>query len=240
MRHGASSRFRGRWYVAAALAAAAVGAVGAANPWQLKLPCEVASAWADGHVAEFRGIDLATLSRYPMLYRKAIYQRLTSAERVKLWREQLASFLGPRSALTPPQQATVTFIMNRLNRYVGTAAMGRAAAARDGITRARLSAEFGDSLAGALFATLGPAQVTGDIVAATGPSEVRSSKGSLQRTAAPRATLASMQFQCDCATGSDYCSSGSHCRGGMCTEIFGCGFLWLSWCNGLCYYGHPT
>jgi len=41
-------------------------------------------------------------------------------------------------------------------------------------------------------------------------------------------------INCDCEVGDDWCSSGESCKSGQCSDGYGCGWLWLDKCSGLC------
>ena len=166
---------------------------------------------------------LKQFSAYSMVYRKAIYHELSQADRESLWREHLTSFLGAGSVLTTEQQATVRFVLSRLDSYVGSSAAGRAALKRDGLTPQRLKDQFGPTLARLIFSTLGPEE----------PLTLAIQAGSL-RTIGERTTK-SLPY-CNCSIASDWCGNG-HC-GLSSTDCMpvdeGCGTLWCHECDGVC------
>src|SRR5688572_20533215 len=141
--------------LAAAIAANALGTSSVVNAADTKSLCQVANDWAVANRANLP-TKLSGFSEHEVAYRKAIYNLITVEQRRELWREHLTSFLGPASRLTAAQQKVLQGAIARLDEYVDLPAKAQAAIKRDGLTPKRLRTLFGDSLAAAIFATLGP------------------------------------------------------------------------------------
>lgn len=219
-----------RWMLALPVVATVTVVTGGAAPPPPELPCTVAARWVESHRA-LLPTTLEGLSSYPMLYRKAAYRALTTTQRRAVWREHLSTFLGPASPLNARQQASLRGIMTRLDQYVDTTRQSRAAQRRDGLTSMQLRVQFGDRLARAMFATLGPSDPE--------PNELVAK--ALRQTGALRASdpKASIQHpNCACSGASDWCSGSSTCNGSnieCITSGSGCGTFWCYSCDGLCY-----
>jgi hypothetical protein len=63
-------------------------------------------AWVDAH-RDALPTTLAELSKFPIAFRKVIVDRVSPEARTALWREHLASFIGPGTTLTLEQQELV-------------------------------------------------------------------------------------------------------------------------------------
>jgi hypothetical protein len=208
--------------LAAAIAANALGTRSVVNAANTKSLCQVANDWAVSNRANLP-TTLNGFSEHELAYRKAIYNLITIEQRRELWREHLTSFLGPASRLTAGQQEVLQGAIARLDEYVDLPAKAQAAIKRDGLTPQRLRTLFGDSLAVAIFATLGPPAERSRVATAV-DGAVATLTG---KTDSPQGG------DCECSTESDWCV-GSSCRPLPCMYKLGCGTFWCHICDGLC------
>lgn len=179
--------------------------------------CQVAADWAKDH----RGTlptSLAEISKYDMFYRKAIYHELSFPQRRELWREHLSGFLRPDVKLTDEQRSMVEYTVDHLETLVVPEAEAKKAHAAAGLEPTHLESVFGDSLAHAIFATLGPEDPP--------------------RLAIPKDSTTSGKplDPCTCSTGSDWCTGiWNTCISVLCGMTdSGCGTLWCWACVGQC------
>lgn len=198
-------------------AAAAAGMVLAGRtPAFAEESCAAARRWA----AE-QGSDLPTtraaISRYPMAYRRAIYQELTPTQRSRFWVDQVREFRAARPELTVEQTA----VCERTVRLASDPAHFQPGGTPPPELDARLSelhdaavVAFGRDEARELLASLGPPEQAAPAV--------------------ERRALSSVA--CECADGSDRCNTGFYCQyqQSNCVYQDGCGTLGLYVCNGLC------
>lgn len=186
------------------LAVLLTATLGTASPRPEPPECAVAAAWVRAHHAALPG-NLAELSRYSRLYRRAIYDALPPATREAMWREQLGGYLRPGTTLTQPQQAAVRRVMAELPRL--TAAHPDRALSRR--LRTELSTQFDRQLLRQVFISLGPTPTRGD------------------RTVDGRRPL------CDCADDGE-CFVGETCKPILCSFTTGCGVGGADTCWGVC------
>ncbi|MBY8885327.1 bacteriocin fulvocin C-related protein [Streptomyces sp. PTM05] len=171
--------------------------------------CATAAAWAarnKDHLPQ-RYDDIIT---YPMAYRRAVYAQLPTNARAQCWTEHLERN-RPRD-VTGDQRA----VLDSAKAMLSTPAV--LAIPRTPAVSARLEAfhrkalaAFGPAKAGALFATLGPADRT-------------------EGTVSPDET-------CTCTTESNWCDNWNPCsfKYDNCTVTNGgCGSYWLYDCDGIC------
>ena len=117
--------------------------------------------WSEIHawVAAHRDVlprTLADLATFPIAYRRAIFAASPPDVRATFWREHWAPFLAPDSPLSPEQQAFLREAEAALPALMGddrTSVQVQLRAFED-----RMRAVFSRQEAGALFATLGPAE----------------------------------------------------------------------------------
>lgn len=173
--------------------------------------CEEAREWVDEH-ADDLPTSLDAVSELPTLYRRAVFAEMSVPERRKIWREHLGTFLGPDSDLTEEQKETVRRVRSSLNELV------TAPPPRERVDRlaAEVAEQFGLELGGRVFAMLGP---VGEEAASTTAS-----------ASAGCGCCTGCTFTCTTITGPDESCGGADCGG----SSFGCGFLFLSGCDGQC------
>lgn len=225
-----------KWYLAAPTVVAATVVLVGAISTRHESACLIAVREPLSNHADLPGA-LARFSECSITERKIAYAELSLSDRRALWQEHLSSFLDPTSTLTPQQQATVRLVISRLDRYFDSPAKGRIALERDGLTAKRLKAEFGDSLGKAMFAILGKDErvlghTSGETRVVIGKDGAPSIVYNEPRDSASTKTRIAY---CSCSQTSDWCCHGT--CGTMyedCIVSFGCGTLWLYWCNGLC------
>jgi hypothetical protein len=179
-------------------------------------PCEIVAQWVNEN-REAIPQTLVGLSKLPMAYRRAAVATLPMSVRRSLWREHISSFISDSTRLTTDQRSIIRTTLAHLDEYVDTTGAGKAARIRDGLTTARVNAVFGDSLAAAIFATLGPADPV------------------VKGKALPH---------CDCNRAEDFCSkkpcSTVSQAGEWCAVVRGCGWLWCDLCDGTCPYSEMS
>jgi hypothetical protein len=110
-------------------------------------------AWVAAH-RDALPHTLAELARYPMAYRRAIHGALSSEERVALWREHLASFLGPGSNLSAVQSTLLRQAIDDLPALMSDDRAETQARLRD--LEHRMSGVFSRDELRPIVATLGP------------------------------------------------------------------------------------
>ncbi|MEU6171948.1 bacteriocin fulvocin C-related protein [Streptantibioticus parmotrematis] len=209
-RRAASGVGRGRFLQLAAGAGVAAGVVLLGRtPAIAEQRCATAAAWATrnkDHLPQ-RYDDIIT---YPMAYRRAIYAQLPTNARAQCWTEHLKRYRT--TELTSRQHA----VMDSAAAILATPALlgdGGGAARTDARLEAfhrEAVAAFGAARAGALFATLGPAEGTGGVVS-------------------PRNT-------CTCSVADSWCDNATQCEYHPCSPLSsGCGSFWSKSCDGLCW-----
>jgi len=118
------------------------------------------AAWVEAHRDRLPQ-TLDELARLPMPFRRAIVNTVPPAVRTALWREHLASFVGPGSALTPEQQAFVRETIVELPViFDGPDGVGHERARR---LEARMAELLTRQQAARIFATLGPPEPPGGL-----------------------------------------------------------------------------
>lgn len=218
----------------ALLSTVALMAASAPSP---KPECKVAAEWAAANRAEIPKTYEAFITM-PLAYRKAAYNVLPAAERRQLWTVQLSRYLAPSSGLSEADRAMVRETIQHLAEYVDPNT-GQAAIARDHLTE-RAQRQFGMKRAKAMFAMLGPESgPTRDV--AVNQASIFGATMDILITAAKAVGLVSAHQgpNCSCSVQSDWCGSSSHCTGGGCVTVSGCGTVWAYNCDGLCY-GNKT
>lgn len=177
--------------------------LGSAAPAGDPPDCVVAARWVRGHHGELPS-TLAQLSRYSILYRRAIYDVLPPATREAMWREQLEGFLRPGQPFSDAQRAAIRESMAQLPALTGQV-RDRATAER---LRDHLKTLFDAPTYKRVFATLGPPPAP-------------------DRQAAARRPL------CDCESDYD-CGGFGTCTYVICSFDSGCGPFWSYTCTGVC------
>lgn len=170
--------------------------------------CVVALRWAEAHRGELP-TTLREYSRYPEVYRKAMYQVLSPAARQALWREQYEGYLRPGQPLNDAQRSAVREVITKLPALTA-ATPDRAEAER---LRTRFAPLFDRELFKAVFYRLGPADAAPQTAQAQGRRPL-----------------------CDCESDLD-CESvgyGYVCKYSLCTFAAGCGFNGSTYCARVC------
>jgi hypothetical protein len=171
--------------------------------------CEEAAQWAES-VESSSFASLSAISAVPLVYRRAIYSRLTEQEQIGLWRAHLTRE-SERTPMSAAQRAFLSVASDSLEIWFSADSAARVTLSDR--MRPRAKDLFGDQLATALFAKLGP----DDPVSPSAPAS---------NALAPN---------CSCATADDWCGGSNHCTSGGCTTGGSCGWFWQKPCNGLCY-----
>jgi len=165
--------------------------------------CVVAARWVRAHRGELP-TTLREISRYSILYRRAIYDALPPATRQALWREQMEGFLRPDQPFTPAQRAAIRESMALLPALT-TAHPDRATGDR---LRDHLKTLFDPPTYRRVFGTLGPQP-------------------------APDRQAAAKRPLCDCESDYD-CGGYGSCSYVICSFTSGCGPYWGYICTGVC------
>lgn len=195
--------------LAPAFAVMLTATLGTAAPIGDPPECVVALRWAEAHRGELP-TTLREYSRYPEVYRKAMYQVLSPAARQALWREQYEGYLRPGQPLNDAQRNAVREVLAKLPALTA-ATPDRAEAQR---LRTRFAPLFDRELFRAVFYRLGPAD------------------------AAPQTQTQGRPPVCNCGTDLD-CGADSG-SGYVCLDYFvctfttGCGFNGSTYCTGIC------
>jgi len=177
--------------------------LGSAAPAGDPPECVVASRWVRAHRGELPS-TLAEISRYSILYRRAIYDALPPATRQALWREHLEGILASDQALTGAQRAAIRESMALLPALTA-AHPDRAVGDR---LRDHLKTLFDAPTYKRVFATLGPQP-------------------------APDPQAAAKRPLCDCESDYD-CGGFGTCAYVICSFTTGCGPYWGYTCTGVC------
>lgn len=186
--------------------------------------CVVAAEWAFENRSNLPA-TLSEFSTFRMSYRRAIYRELDSLTQMRLWREHFESFLDGDTQLTPEQALYLETLISNVDRYVGNPIIARKAVSHDSVTVVAKRV-FGDSLARAIVATLGPEEqpITRDA-----PQSLNSDDSDSNTPPV-----------CSCSYSSDWCYvSVSHCilAADDCRPTTGgCGTLFCHDCTGICAY----
>jgi hypothetical protein len=193
--HGTSASYEARSFAAALSPAAS---------------CSDAARWAESVVlSDFSTLE--AISSLPIVYRRAVYARLSESERVGLWRAQFDQE-RQQTAMSAVQRAYLAAVSDSLVEFFAADSVSRVELAR---RLHQTSVElFGAERAFRLFAQLGPP----DENVKTGDADV-------------------LPPLCTCSTVDPWCGGGNSCKGGGCETDWGCGSLWAFTCNGMCYRG---
>ena len=110
-------------------------------------------AWVDAHRNELPQ-TLDALATFPIPFRKAIVNAVSSEQRISFWREHLSSFVGPDTDLTTEQRTLVCDALDMLPDIFGGSRVDGQARVRalEGRMRELLTREQ----AARMFGTLGP------------------------------------------------------------------------------------
>jgi len=202
-----------------------VAAVLSAMAWPARSICAVGREWLPEANAPLK-VTLSSMAACTQPERKIIYRYLSMEQRKELWRSHWSSFLGEGTKLNAKQQATLRMALSHIDNYFVSVTGGRTGLETDSLTSKRLKAEFGDSLAIAIFAILGPDQKF------TGHNLASLLRAQNSATGGPSA-LQELPY-CNCSISSDWCCTGTCSNSVECVTQGGCGTAWMYDCNGLC------
>jgi len=188
------------------IALSIVGLAGFREEEQPLSQCQIVTKWVDENRANIPH-TLSGLSKLPMAYRRAAFSTLPMSERRQAWREHMSSFLVDTTRFNAVQLDLLRTTLAHLNEYVDTTGAGKAARERDGLTIPRVKRVLGDSLANAIFGTLGPVDP---------------------------AVKDQGHPTCECNTGSSFCTHGECNYLPSCLITRGCGWFWCEACDGMC------
>ncbi|MFL6145196.1 MAG: bacteriocin fulvocin C-related protein [Labedaea sp.] len=166
---------------------------------------DTARSWARANAGQLP-TEYDDFAGYSMVYRRAIYAKLESTQKRQLWREHLRRYVATHSNLSTEQLDLVKRASSILadESYAGLNDANRAEF--DELREASIQL-FGAAEARAIFATLGPVEVS----------------------------TAGMASECECSTVSVYCG-GCICmyHAFECYQVGECGFFWNYVCDGMC------
>jgi hypothetical protein len=175
--------------------------------------CATVAAWVIGNEANLP-TEYDDIVRFPVAYRRAIFELLSPAARSNLWQRHFQAYLVANPGLSAEQIAFIDEAGAAISPELFAEEAGTAAS-QDTLERvAALEAEafllFPQDQARALLAQLGPDE--------------------------PAKGYAPEEVDCHCSTVSDWCSDNLNCKKGArdCHEEGGCGKLWMYTCNGMC------
>ena len=181
--------------------------------------CELAAEWVEANL-DALPTTLEAFGEHSITFRRAIYGALDTDVRISLWRENLATVA--HEATSPEQRLFLERVSRDLDVYVlGTAPQSEIAALEE-----EAKAVLGKPLAGRALVFLGPVPEP--------VASVTENGGSIGE--------AQDDPQCACSTKSDFCGFPdtlmiSCVQHYPCDEtLFGCGFLFLFRCDGLCEF----
>lgn len=209
---GGTGMARSRFLRVGAGAVVAAGLILAGKtPAFAEQSCAAARSWVEANVGRLPQTYREIIA-YPMVYRRAIYTKLSAQAKSRFWTDHLRHFRAGRPQLTAPQAKVV----DEIAAVAATPSVFGADQKPDETARrlaAAAVAAFGKDQATLLMATLGPADP-----APVAPAAV----------AGPPA--------CECTNRDDWCNTGFSCRyrSNDCVFQDGCGFLGFYVCNGLC------
>jgi hypothetical protein len=205
-------------------AALIIGIAGAVLPSE-KPECEIAHEWAIAHRGTLPTTH-AEISKYSLIYRRAIYSELPEAARAALWREHLSSYAGSDSPLNQGQKALVAEAIANIEAYWS----GPAGKARLKLLEPRLHAAFDKQLGKEVFATLGTPEPPRSPEAAT------ATVGTFRSLFRGASTI--VLPNCSCSTDSDWCGGTTICVDTNTCDwtTIGCGTLFSYPCDGKCSY----
>lgn len=173
--------------------------------------CVVAARWAEEN-AKALPSSLTEFSTYSLPYRKAIYHRLSRAEKLNLWHEQVRYYLDSLT-LTDAQRAFIVKTDQEMEQYFGPERREERIQ-QQYVSRGKEI--LGTAIAKMVFADLGintpeaRAVAKGDVVAGG--------------------------CSCNRSGGGDFCpTTGLACGQGSCIiTADGCGWWWCEPCDGDC------
>ena len=186
------------------------------------IPTDVDCASITAWVAEKRD-DLPAsyeeLARFPVAYRRAIFDALPPAAKSSLWQQHFQAYRAAHPGLTPEQKAFIQKARSLISPglFVNHASMAESTEVdtRVSTLRSEAAMAFPESELYGLLANLGPAD----------PAD-------------HRANNTTESVACECNKKDDWCWNrfGNHrCRKGGCDrQSFGCGTFLRKSCNGLC------
>jgi len=180
------------------------------NPISNDDDCTVIHAWVRTH-HETLPTSYRELVRFPVAYRRVIFDVLSPAAKSSLWQQHFSTYLITHPRLSERQVAVIM----KLRAHAAIAfedAPGREAVAILEHLRAEAAELFGPDALPSLIAHLGPENIS---------------------DAEP--TLVSAAATCGCNRTDDWCTWGMRCKITSCTgTTSGCGSWWSKPCNGLC------
>ncbi|MGW2642081.1 bacteriocin fulvocin C-related protein [Streptomyces sp. NPDC001348] len=212
--HGAGGQAVGRSQFLRLGAGAAVAAgivLFGKTPAFAENSCRTALEWARRNKANLP-TTYDELTRYPVVYRRAIYGELSDASRSRLWLEHLKRYRSSSPRMSLRQSAVHERAVAWASVPAHFSATGESPAARELKELSSAAREaFDRPDMTAMLGTLGPAG----------------------RNSAARAEAAGA---CTCTDEDDLCTNATHCQYGQggCQMYRGCGAFWQYVCNGLC------
>jgi hypothetical protein len=178
--------------------------------------CDLINDWVAAHQDNLPR-TYEDLSRYPLPYRRGIFNALTAEEKSELWKDHLANMLEEAS-LTDAQRALIweaidlvtPDLYSRSQRRVGFLER------KTETFQQKALKEFNRALLSRVFGQLEPA----DVELVSLGKEVMISGG----------------VACSCNHDHDFCPSGYGCdEKSICDRLSsGCGWVWSQACDGLC------
>lgn len=209
----------------------------------------LAETWADAHAATLPS-SLSAITKYPMVYRKAILHHLSASQQQEMWREQIAAFLLAPHERSEVQTAIVrdrAFEVSALQRLVLLTVLDSIGS----VFREHASIEVRRAAAKRICDMVHKAftaQQVASLLAILGPRDALSSDAKATRSTTSSLSVSKNTSSCECSIGS-YCEcvqenpDGTRtpmCASGNCTPDYpdGCGCFMIWACDGACTL-HP-
>ena len=191
--------------------------------------CEVAREWVISREGNLP-TTLAQFERYPMTYRKAIYNELSLEVRAQLWQAHIAHILDTKAGLSSGQESLLRSAASQLPEIL------KADDATMSSWDINIAEHFSRSDAREIFGTLGAMNATGEL------ESLRAEGIQVDAESAFEAAGSLANATCECsASGTNYCWF-TYCNyNGACEPApSGCGNWWGQACDGKCGGERPV
>lgn len=202
-----------------------------ANNADVKLECERAAEWVKANSAQLPN-TLATISTFPIAYRRAIVDTLPPEAQAQLWREHTET-LARRPTISVTQRQETLEIAQSIKpvlydrRNESQVAEGDALRA---VLTAKIAAAYPDQDERVLFSVMGPIDNTPTFGEGTEFAAIAEDARVIEAAGAGK------QINCNCSSWFSCNANAIRCQFGGCTVIYQCGSLGGAGCYGRCIY----
>lgn len=170
--------------------------------------CATIHAWVEANRAKLP-VDYEAFTRYPIAYRRAIFDALPAEAKGELWRQHFRAY-----ASTHPLSDRQAAAIARLSEQASGAFAGGTGGRGDARLRAEDREPFSPEEMANLVAHLGPEDASDAQTPASGDA---------------------VNGACECSKTDDWCTWGMTCKNSNCAPTnSGCGTFWRQKCDGLC------